>query len=74
MKYEVRVADSYRWERARVGGRDFARRNPVFLAEHEITDEIWESALLTIEPVEEGDHGGSPLPDEGGPEEVGDGD
>lgn len=43
-KYHVTVARGYRWPRATIAGREFAKNVTVTLAEHEFSDEIARAA------------------------------
>lgn len=58
--YYVRVAESYRWNHARVAGRNFAKQAATPIDEATITDEILESPILAVEYVsdQEGTDGG----------------
>lgn len=49
MKILARVRADYDWDLAQVGGVRFHKTNAVQLAPHELTDEIKNSPLLTIE-------------------------
>jgi len=49
--YEVLVSEKYRWDTARVAGRIFSKRGVEYIHEHEMTDEIRNSPLLSVVEV-----------------------
>jgi pyruvate/2-oxoglutarate dehydrogenase complex dihydrolipoamide acyltransferase (E2) component len=51
MYYDVCVRDDYRYNHARVGGREFNKAQATRLAEHEMTPEIRRSPLLEVQEV-----------------------
>lgn len=51
MYYDVVVRDEYRYAHVRVGGREFNKGEATRLAEHEMTQEIRQSALLEVREV-----------------------
>jgi len=51
MYYDVCVRDDYRYNHARVGGREFNKAQATRLAEHEMTPEIRRSPLLEVREV-----------------------